>query len=588
VVVEVSTLPGAAAAAVSDEGGGVEESEEIETEDSESDDSDRDEAMNSSASRFLSRSTLPSHLFDALAANALRRDFTVNALYFDPATGALHDPTGLGVSDAVSAKAVRVASARGAAYSFSEDPARGIRAIRLASRAKLKLTPAVEAALVSTVVAGGRGGEKKEAAETEVEFEPFDSSSLSSSSSSSSPLLSQVPASRRAHELAALFAYGGSRRALALLWRYELLDLLLPEHARWLAGARVPRKSRWKRSKKGGGGGEEGVENDDDDDDDADDADDDDEDQGSSSSEAASSPSSSSSSSLDGGDDDNNGNNEGEKRKASAAIPLPPPRLRSLPGVESLAALDVAASATHPAPSALWAAALAMPLVASAALAEGAAREEKRRWRGKKRGGDGEEEEEESEENDKPEREAESDQLESDDLFSFSPSSPSLLPRLRRFRFLVHEAVETMGAGGHHHVSRAVRAGAEALILRAAAAELEEAEAEAEAEAAKVGGKGQGQGKGKALLLLGVGSNAFTQTRRQQNGGGGGLKRKEVWETVLAGAGKWAAIAEGVVGVAVERASKENKTETKETKAKARKRSGGVRGGKAERNKKNK
>ena len=95
-----------------------------------------------------------------------------------------------------------------------------------------------------------------------------------------------------------------------------------------------------------------------------------------------------------------------------------------------------------------------------------------------------------------------------------------------------------MGAGGHHHVPRAVRGGAEALILRAAAAEL------AELEERRKMGKGGREGKGEKRLR----GNASFQTLRQQSGqqgkaGGGG---KDVWATVLAGAGRWAAIAEGM------------------------------------------
>ena len=536
VVVEVSTLPGAEEeAAAAAEGGGIERSGENESE---------SDVKTSSSSSSLSRSTLPPTLFSALSSNALRRDFTVNALYFDPGTGALHDPTGLGVADALSAKAVRVASALGPSHSFLEDPARGIRAIRLASRARLKLTPAVEAALVSVVVAGG------------------DRSSSSSSSSSSSnlppsPLLTQVPASRRAHELAALFAHGGSRRALALLWRYGLLDLLLPEHARWLEEARVPRKSGWRNRKRAAevegrgeeeGGGEEENDNGDDDGDDDGDGDGGGEGSGTEADSSAKEAATLIPPRLC--------SNEGEtgETKTSPPPPPPPPRLRSLPGVESLAALDVAASASFPAPPALWAAALAMPLVASAALAE----EENRRRR--RIGGAGlgiSDDEDESGGKESVGDESVGDESVGDEsvgdesvgdesvgdesglylgrpLPSLSTSAP--LPSLRRFRALVHAAVESMGGGGHHHVPRAVRAGAEALILRAAAAELDEAEKEKEER--KRGGKRET----KASL----GGGACTRTRRQQSLQGG--SRKEVWATVLSGAGKWVAISEGVEG----------------------------------------
>ena len=339
-----------------------------------------------------------------------------------------------------------------------------------------------------------------------------------------------MPASRRAHELAALFAHGSSRSALALLWRYGLLDLLLPEHARWLAEARVPRRSAWKKRGGAGAGGGRGEDGDEEEDDEGTD------DEGSSGggggeagpSEAASLPPRPREP-REGEDDAPRGDNASASAASASPRPPPPPpplRLRSLPGVDSLAALDVAASPSCPAPPALWAAALAMPLVASAALSEEAKRERRRR-RGRRASGgqEGEEEDEGDgeEEGDEEEAGAFGDDEVGDPGGSSGDPFPSAprLPHLRRFRSLVHAAVETMGAGGHHHVPRAVRAGAEALILRAAAAELGH-----EAEALAAGG-------------------ASVRTRRQR---GGRAEGRDVWATVLAGAGRWAAIAEGGVG----------------------------------------
>lgn len=74
----------------------------------------------------------------ARRADALRRDFTVNALFFDPFAGLVYDYV-VGVRDCQS-RSLRCI--KPASQSFQEDPARILRAIRHASRSGAAIAPA--------------------------------------------------------------------------------------------------------------------------------------------------------------------------------------------------------------------------------------------------------------------------------------------------------------------------------------------------------------------------------------------------------------------------------------------------------------
>ena len=130
----------------------------------------------------------------ALLASAHARDFTVNALFLDPRTGHLHDPTGRGVADLASRTLTSVAAEPAA--SFTEDPARMMRAVRLASRTGLALAPRDVAALRACAGA-----------------------------------LSGLTGGRLALELTALLAHGAAAPALALARAWGLLPRLLPVYA---------------------------------------------------------------------------------------------------------------------------------------------------------------------------------------------------------------------------------------------------------------------------------------------------------------------------------------------------------------------
>ena len=89
---------------------------------------------------------------EAIAAAAARRDFTCNALYFDPLSGELLDPHG-GCADCAAGR-LRHTSAR-----FTEDPLRVLRGMQLIAR--FELTPAPETvALCRTLSPAGLAPER--------------------------------------------------------------------------------------------------------------------------------------------------------------------------------------------------------------------------------------------------------------------------------------------------------------------------------------------------------------------------------------------------------------------------------------------
>uniref|UniRef100_A0A1J3CQ33 Poly(A) polymerase I n=1 Tax=Noccaea caerulescens TaxID=107243 RepID=A0A1J3CQ33_NOCCA len=124
--------------------------------------------------------------------NCLQRDFTVNGLMFDPSENVVYDYIG-GVEDIRNSK-VRTVSA--ANLSFVEDTARILRAIRIAARLGFSLT--------------------KEVAVSVKEL--------------SSSLLRLAP-SRIRMELNYMMAYGSAEASLRLLWRFGIMEILLPIQA---------------------------------------------------------------------------------------------------------------------------------------------------------------------------------------------------------------------------------------------------------------------------------------------------------------------------------------------------------------------
>ncbi|XP_056867173.1 uncharacterized protein LOC108834760 isoform X2 [Raphanus sativus] len=121
--------------------------------------------------------------------NCLQRDFTVNGLMFDPLENVVYDYIG-GVEDIKNSKVRTVSAAK---LSFIEDKARILRAIRIAARLGFSLTKDVAVSV-------------KE---------------LSSS-------LLRLDPSRVQMEINYMLAYGSAEASLRLLWRFGLMEILLP------------------------------------------------------------------------------------------------------------------------------------------------------------------------------------------------------------------------------------------------------------------------------------------------------------------------------------------------------------------------
>jgi poly(A) polymerase len=84
---------------------------------------------------------LRDNVFGAQSDDAVRRDFTVNALYYDPATEEVLDYCG-GVHD-VDARTLRIIG--DPLVRYREDPVRMLRAVRLAAKLGLEIDPATRA-----------------------------------------------------------------------------------------------------------------------------------------------------------------------------------------------------------------------------------------------------------------------------------------------------------------------------------------------------------------------------------------------------------------------------------------------------------
>ena len=131
--------------------------------------------------------------FGSLEDDAARRDFTVNALYEDPASGEVHDLVG-GAAD-LSAGVIRAIGDPSAR--IAEDRLRMLRAVRFAARLGFRIDADTHTAIVAAA-----------------------------------PTLPDIAAERIGDEIIKLLTEGGARRGFELLADTGLLDVVLPEVAR--------------------------------------------------------------------------------------------------------------------------------------------------------------------------------------------------------------------------------------------------------------------------------------------------------------------------------------------------------------------
>lgn len=138
---------------------------------------------------------LRDNVYGTIEEDVWRRDFTMNALYYNIADFSLVDYCG-GLAD-IDAKIVRIIGDPVARY--QEDPVRLLRAIRFAAKLDFKIDP--------------------------VTAEPI---------SRLAPLLQHVPAARLFEEVLKLFHHGQALKTYELLLHYRLFEQLFPQTANCL------------------------------------------------------------------------------------------------------------------------------------------------------------------------------------------------------------------------------------------------------------------------------------------------------------------------------------------------------------------
>ncbi|GAB2259773.1 hypothetical protein Droror1_Dr00010628 [Drosera rotundifolia] len=142
-----------------------------------------------------SRSNVKMDMDIILSKNSLRRDFTVNSLFFDPFASKIYDYCD-GMKDLMSMKLRTLLPAE---VSFKEDHAIILRGLRIAARNGLSLSKDIEIAMHK-----------------------------------SSSLIKDLPKSRLMMELNYMLSYGAACSSLSLLQRVKLLEILLPFQAAYL------------------------------------------------------------------------------------------------------------------------------------------------------------------------------------------------------------------------------------------------------------------------------------------------------------------------------------------------------------------
>jgi len=132
---------------------------------------------------------LRDNVYGTIQSDAVRRDFTINALYYNPTTDEVIDFCN-GMSD-IQSQTIRIIG--DASERYKEDPVRMIRAVRFAAKLRFDIEADTEAALYSEA-----------------------------------ELLGQIPAARLFEEVLKLFANGYAVPTFALLRQYKLFAHLFP------------------------------------------------------------------------------------------------------------------------------------------------------------------------------------------------------------------------------------------------------------------------------------------------------------------------------------------------------------------------
>uniref|UniRef100_A0A7C8ZC02 Polynucleotide adenylyltransferase n=3 Tax=Opuntia streptacantha TaxID=393608 RepID=A0A7C8ZC02_OPUST len=137
--------------------------------------------------------------------NCVQRDFTINGLMFDPFSKIVYDYIG-GIEDI---KKSRVRTVIPASSSFTEDCARILRAVRIAARLGFSFT--------------------KETARSLKEF---------------SSLVLTLDKGRILMEMNYMLAFGAAEASIRLLWKYGLLEILLPIQAAYFVSLGFRRRDK--------------------------------------------------------------------------------------------------------------------------------------------------------------------------------------------------------------------------------------------------------------------------------------------------------------------------------------------------------
>jgi poly(A) polymerase len=154
---------------------------------------DDDDQTSTAAKRSSRGLLLRDNVFGTLEEDAVRRDLTVNALYYDSGSFEVFDQVG-GLDD-LEARQVRVIG--DPAKRYREDPVRMLRSLRFAAKLDFR-------------VEKGSGAPIAELA----------------------PLLDDIPAARLFDEFGKLFLAGNAQATLRLLREYRCFDHLFPDSAR--------------------------------------------------------------------------------------------------------------------------------------------------------------------------------------------------------------------------------------------------------------------------------------------------------------------------------------------------------------------